>query len=467
MTQERKGMDLKFSKLEAFIFEKLSDAKMPGLTIALIRGDEILWKRGFGFRDLSYGLAATPHTLFSIASVTKSFTCIAIMQLAEQGKLTVDDPIDAYIPFRLKTEREPVKIWHLMSHSSGIPALAYAESVIRSAIGAGEHWLPIGNTSDMLTFMEEAGDWAISRPGERFFYLNEGYVLLGAIVEKCSGMPYPAYVREHILKPLGMERSFFEKDDVESDQDVGTPYIITRDGERKASVYPFGGISSDGGMISNVVDLAKYVSMFLGWGEYAEARVLSRESVESMQVSRVRTPTESPFGDVGYGFGLGVVPDFFGRKLIAHSGNVGVATAYIGFVPEENDGIALLANGEGYPMSNFGMYGLALLMGEDPEKLPFVSRERALTEIEGIYETYKGTMKAQVKKRGDFLMMEIKDKYTDVIVTLVPSKLGKNLRTFYTLDNSNRLLVEFRVRKDETSMLYERYYMKKTSPLPD
>jgi CubicO group peptidase (beta-lactamase class C family) len=467
MTQDQNALDLKFSKLETFIFEKLSDTKLPGLSMALLRGDEILWKRGFGFRDLSYGVAVTPYTLYSIASVTKSFTCIAIMQLVEQGKLTVDDPIDAHIPYRLQPEGEPVRIWHLMSHTSGIPALAYAESVIRSVIGAGEHWLPISNTSDMLTFLDGAEDWALSKPGERWFYLNEGYVLLGAIVEECSGMPYQEYVREHILQPLGMERSFFQKEDVDNDQDAATPYIITRDGERKASVYPFGGISSDGGLISNVIDLARYISMFLGWGEYAEVRVLSRESVEAMQAARVSTPVESPFGDVGYGFGLGVVPDFFGRKLIGHSGNVGVATAYIGFVPEEDIGVALLANGEGYPMSNFGMYGLAMLMGENPEKLPFVSRERALKEIEGTYETYKSTMKAQVKKRGDFLMIEVKDKYTDATVPLIPSKLGKDLRTFYTLDNSNRLLVEFRVRKDETSMLYERYYMKKTGPLPD
>lgn len=456
---------MKTDTLETFIFEKLSETKLPGLSIALIRGDEILWKRGFGFRDLSCGLAATPHTLYGIASLTKSFTCIAIMQLSEQGKLGLEDPVDIHIPYSLKSEGEPVRIWHLMSHTSGIPALAYAESVIRSAIGAGEHWLPIGSYADMLTFMEEAEDWAISKPGERWFYLNEGYVLLGMIIETCSGMPYQEYIKSHILQPLGMERSFFEKKEVESDQDVAVPYIITRDGERKPSVYPYGAISSDGGLISNVMDLAKYVSMFLGWGEYPGGRLLSRESVEAMQSSRVRTPLEGAFGEVGYGYGLGVVPDFYGRTLIGHGGNVGVATGYFAFIPEENIGIALLSNGEGYPMNNFGMFGLALLLGEDPEKLPFVSRERALKDLEGTYETYKGTMQARVKKQGDFLLIEIKDKYSDVIIPLIPTRLGQNLRTFYTLTNHNKLPVEFRVRKGQTDMLYERYFMKKTGEL--
>jgi CubicO group peptidase (beta-lactamase class C family) len=453
------------AKLENFIFEKLSETKLPGLSLALVRGDEIVWQRGFGFRDLSCGLPATPHTLYGIASVTKSFTCIAVMQLMEQGKLSLEDPIDVHIPYDLKSEGEPVRIWHLMSHSSGIPALAYAESVIRSVIGAGEHWLPIGSHSDMLTFMQEAEGWAISKPGERWFYLNEGYVLLGMLVEKCSGMPYQEFVKTRILRSLGMERSFFEKKEVEADQDAAVPYIITRDGERKPSVYPYGAISSDGGIISNVIDLAKYVSMFLGWGEFSDAQILSRESVEAMQVARVRTPLQGPFGEVGYGYGLGIVPDFYGRKLVSHGGNVGVATAYIAFIPEENVGIALLSNGEGYPLNNFGMFGLALMLGEDPESLPFVFRERALKGLEGTYETYKGTMQVQVKKSGDFLMIEIKDRYTDVIVPLIPVRLGKNLRTFYTLTNGNKLPVEFRVRKDQTDLIYERYYMKKTGDL--
>jgi CubicO group peptidase (beta-lactamase class C family) len=455
-----------FSKLESFLFEKLSETKLPGLSATIVKGEEILWSRGIGFRDLAQGLAATPHTLYAIASVTKSFTCMAILQLAEQGKLSLEDPIDAHIPFTLQSKGEPVRIWHLMSHASGIPALAYAESVIQSAIGAGEHWLPIASYSDLITFMEDAGEWAISRPGERWFYLNEGYVLLGYIIEQVSGLPYQEYIRTYIFKPLGMKRSLFTKEEVGQDQDAATPYIITRDLERKASVYPYGAISSDGGIISNALDMARYVSMYLNGGQVQEKRLLRRESIDAMQTARVKTPAEGPFGEQGYGYGLGITPDFFGRKLIGHGGNVGVATAYIGFIPEENTGIVLLANGDGYPMNQLGMYGLAILLGEDPEGLPFVWRDRALSELEGIYETYRGTMMAKVKKKGDFLMIEISDKYTDVIVPLVPEALGESARVFFTLANGNRLAVEFNVHKARIDLLYERYSMRKTGDLP-
>lgn len=457
---------MSFSKLAKFIFEKTAETKLPGLSVALVKNNEVIWTKAFGFRDLESGLAATPYTLYGIGSVTKSFTALCIMQLAEQEKLSVDDPVDKYVPFDIRPEGEPIRIWHLMTHSSGIPALAYAEAVIRGVTGAGENWLPIASYSDLLTFMEDARSWTIGRPGERWFYLNEGYVLLGAIIEKCSDMPYEEYVKQHVLAPLGMNRTFFGKEEVEKDQDVATPYVITRKSERKPSTYPYGGVSSDGGLIGNVLDLARYVTMFLGWGDYDDVRVISRNSIEIMETPRVTIPYQGPFGEEGYGFGLWIHPDFLGRTLIGHGGSVLVSTAYIGFIPEERVGIALLANGSGYSLSQFGMYGLALLLGEDPETLPFVQRDRALAELVGTYETYKGTMKAEVKRSGDFLTIEIRDRYTDLIVPLVPEATDGRLRLFYTIDSGRRLPVEFRVKEGEIDLLYERHRLRKTGKLP-
>ncbi|HIC95298.1 TPA: serine hydrolase [Candidatus Bipolaricaulota bacterium] len=460
-------MALSLVKLEEFILEKMSETGLPGISGAAVEGEEVIWSKGFGFRDLEHGLAATPHTLYGIGSVTKSFTALAVMQLAEQGKLDPEDPVEAHLPFAIRVEGEPVRVWHLLTHSSGIPALGYAESLIRGIIGAGEHWLPIASYSDLFTFMEGASEWAVAKPGERWFYLNEGYVLLGYIIEHRSDLSYQEYVRKHILEPLGMERSFFSREEVESDQDAATPYVITREKERKPSTYPYGAISSDGGLISNVLDLAKYISMYLSWGKLDGVRLVSRESLEAMETPRVRTPLqEGPFGELGYAYGLHVVPDFLGYKLIGHSGSVLVATAYMGFIPERGVGIVLLANGSGYPLSQLGMYGLVILLGEDPEGLPFVFRERALSELEGTYETYKGTMKAQVKRNGDFLTLEIRDKYNDLIVPLVPEKLEEDIRTFYTLEAGYKLPVEFRAQEGQIDLLFERYRLRKTGKLP-
>jgi len=454
-----------FTKLEEFIFAKMSETKLPGLSVAIVKGDEVIWTRAFGFRDLENGLAVTSNTLYGIGSVTKSFTALSIMQLAEEGKLNIDDPVDTYVPINIRPGGDLIRISHLMNHSSGVPALAYAEAVIRGATGAGENWLPIASCSDLLTFMNDAQDWTLGRPGERWFYLNEGYALLGYIIEKCSGMTYEEYVQKHVLALLGMKRSFFSKEEVEKDTDAATPYIVTREGERKPSTYPYGGISSDGALISNVLDLSKYIAMYLKSGEYGGVRLLSRKSVETMKTPQVALPKRGPFGQESYGYGLSITPDFLGHKLVGHGGSVLVSTAYIGFIPEQGVGIALLANGSGYSLSQLGMYGLAILLEKDPEKLPFVQREKVLTELVGTYETYKGTMNVQVKRKGDFLTIESKDRYTDLVVPLVPEEIEGENRTFYTLGAGVKQPVEFRVREAGVDLIYERYLLRKTGKL--
>ena len=174
-------MGYDFTKLEKFIFEKMANTKMPGLSIAVLADNEIVYSRGFGFRDVENGLPATPHTIYGIGSVTKSFTALSIMQLSEKGLLDVEDNIEKYVPIKLKPYGEPIRIKHLLTHSSGIPALAYAEAFIRGALGDDAPWIPIANYEDMFVFLSDAEEWVETKPGEKFFYLNEGYVLLGYI----------------------------------------------------------------------------------------------------------------------------------------------------------------------------------------------------------------------------------------------------------------------------------------------
>jgi CubicO group peptidase (beta-lactamase class C family) len=456
-----------FAQLENFIFEKISETKLPGLSIALIQDGKLHWSRDFGLRDVESGLAATPHTLYSVGSITKSFTTIGIMQLAEQGKLHVDDPIEKYMPFDIRPGGETVRIWHLMSHTSGIPALAYAENIIDATTGATESWLPIGSVADILTFLQNAGDWALDKPGERWFYLNEGYMLLGAIIEQCSGMVYEDYIRQNILKPLGMDRSVFRKADVEADPDVATPYVNWAQQGRLRSQYPYSGLAPVGGLFSNVLDLGQYVAMYLNQGTYGEQRLLSAQSIADMTVLRVATPVKnSPFGNEGYGYGLGIKSNFLGHKLIGHSGSIGVATAYMGFIPDSNAGVVLLTNGSGYPTVQFGLYALALLLGEDPEQLPFVRSQRLLAKIEGVYETYKGTMRWQVKRAGDFLMIVQQDKHNTQTVPLIPETLDDTSCLFYTLNSGNRFDVEFRLQGTQIELIYERYLLRRTGKLP-
>ena len=457
---------MKLKKLENFIFEKMSETNLPGISVRLIKDDEVLLSRGFGFRDIEDGLPSTEKTLYGIGSITKSFTALSIMQLKEEGKLDTKDPVKNYLPLEIKPKGKHVRIKHLLTHSSGIPALAYAESSIRRTVGSGENWTPIADIDDMMDFVNGAGDWVYSKPGQRWFYLNEGYVLLGAIIEECSDLSYEEYVRENILSPLGMDRTFFDLEKVEEDQDVATPHILSKEGEQIPSKYPSEGISADGALISSVVDLSRYIRMYLNGGKLGKNRIVTEESLEEMESFGVSTPSlEGPFGESGYGYGLGITKDFFGKELIGHGGSVLVSTGYIGFVPDEKVGISLLANGNGYPLAHLGMYGLSLSMDRDPENCPFIYREMALKELEGVYETYRGTMTAKVKKAGDMMEVRIEDKYTENTAILIPDDIGDEKRRFYYLDGCNKIPVDFDLNEDRVDLIFERYRLKKVGKL--
>src|SRR3954467_9560127 len=111
------------TQLDAFIFDKMSATRLPGLSIPLVRGDDVVYSRGFGVADIEHGRAATPDTLFGAASLTKSFVAIAVLQLVERGLLKLSDPVEQITPCPIKSSRGVVRIEHLLTHTSGTPAL--------------------------------------------------------------------------------------------------------------------------------------------------------------------------------------------------------------------------------------------------------------------------------------------------------------------------------------------------------
>ncbi|HEU5300387.1 MAG TPA: serine hydrolase [bacterium] len=457
----------RFALLDEFIQERIAETHLPSVAIGLLERGELVHARGFGYKDSERGLAAGPRTLYGLGSVTKSFTCLAIMQLQEHGRLRADDPVDNYVPLRVRPSGRPITLHHFMTHSSGIPALAYAEAVIRHAAGAADSYLPMASYDDMLTFVNGAEDWVEAAPGQRWFYLNEGYILLGAVIEKVSGRRYQDYVQEHILDPLGMSRTFFDKSRVDADPDVAVPYVVTKDKTQQPSRYLYGRLTSDGGLISSVEDMSRYVRMYLEGGRTGGARVASEASLAAMMTGYVDLLPEAYPGDPGqptgrYGYGLSAYPDFFGHRLVSHSGSVLVSTAYMGFIPEREIGVMVLANGSGYPLSQIGDASLAVLLGEDPFSLPGIRSERALEQLTGRYETYRGTYGGTVSRAGDFLMLKIENKLLSQTVPLVPVELGPDRARFFTLALGRRLWVEFTTRNGEVELIYERYKMRRT-----
>ncbi len=441
-------MDKRIEILERFVFDKMSATKLPSLSIAIVKGANMIYSRTFGYADIESKKPADDETLYGIGSVSKSFTCLSIMKLQELGELSVDDPISKYLPIDLE-----VTISQLMTHSSGIPGLGYAEALIREQISPAEFWLPIAKKEDLLTFMKGVKDWHLFETGRRWFYLNEGYELLEMVVEKVSGMDFKTFVREAIFKPLGLRCSFLE----DQDEMLASPYYPSEGIIKKADL-PGGPMNGAGGIVCSSKDLSLYGYMYAS----RDGKVVSKESLLEMEKARVRIPHEIPYGDHYYGYGLMVISDFFGRKLVEHGGSVLVYTAEMLYSVEDDISIAVLANSSGYSMKNFALYALATLVDIDLEELPFVKRDKVYSKLEGEYKTYKSTIKAKVSRHGDFLKIIMFEDLKPYEVILVPEKLEENSSVFYTLISDSKLPVHFETRNGKTIMIYERYVFEKS-----
>lgn len=447
-----------FSVLENFIQERLTKYKFPGISVALLMGGEVVYSRGFGFRDITESLPATPSTSYCIGSVTKAFTAVAIMQLVEKGLISLEDPVSKFLNVIKSSD---IKVYHLLSHTSGIPALGYAEALIDSYYGLSSYWFPIATPDDVITFMRDYSGWLTHKPGERWFYLNEGYVLLGKIIERVSGVSYESYVKTNILDRLDMKRSYFTREEYLRDCDRATPYIISKEGKH-VKVEPVFGISADGGLFSNVIDLLKFAEALINRGSRGDAEILSRDSIMLMEKPFTRLPYETPVAD-SYGLGLIIRHDFFGRKLVGHSGSVLVYTAYLGYVPDEKIGVAVLANASGYPLSLVGGYALAVLLGRNPEKeLPYVLTERTYEKLVGTYKNYKETVRVRVKKSGDMLFLE-EESSDSTSTPLVPERISEDYALFNIYTLASKIPVEFHIRSSkEVVMIYDRYELVKS-----
>ncbi len=443
---------MELPETEKFALKAASKSGAASIVAAVFGEEGERWGFATGFRDLASGAPATLDTLYCVGSVTKSFTALAVLLAARDGLLGLDDPVSEYAPVRLEAMGEPVKVKHLLTHTSGIPAMSYAEALIRGVTGTGSSWVPIADCDDLYAWLRGAADWAEARPGERFWYLNEGYFLLGCILERVTGESYARYLRRRVLNPLDMRRSFLERDEIVGDGNYSKAYS-TGGGAPRETRFPWG-IYADGGLWSSVRDLGRYLRAAMGApgfpGEISDAL---REAGEP----RVSVPGRS-FGDDRYGYGWLVTDRFHGRRLVHHAGSVGVHTAWVGYLPEEKVAAAVLAGGEA-PTISVGLHALSEALGLDYWKLPFARWERRTEELSGTYRSYMGLTDAVVEPGGSggVLKLSYGPRESRRTVMLLPLRDEGDTVYYYTWGRGGRLDVEFRIRSDATVLLYERY----------
>ncbi|MEJ8544080.1 serine hydrolase domain-containing protein [Brevibacillus borstelensis] len=380
---------------EPFAQARMEQAQVPGGAIGICKDGELVYFGSFGFRDVERRHPITPDTIFGIASVTKSFTCMAIMKLQEAGKLSVHDPVVSYLPeFRMPQDQftRDVTIHHFMTHTPGMPPLPFLTSAMKRSMEQDpavletepesvNESIPVVDTYEEL--MEQIGSFpeeVLGRPGEAFSYNNDVYGLLGAIVERVSGMSYEQYVAEHILAPAGMTHSVFTPEELAAHADVAELFTRkTRNGADEVFHAPVlhdaPAMRAAGFLKSSVADLLGYLDIFRTGGNAKGARILSPESVASMTAAHVKCDA-----CWHYGYGLQIVPDFAGGKLIDHGGSLKGVSSQIFALPEKGITGVVLTNVDGVEVREIAVGALNLLMGRPLETPLFAFADQPLTE---------------------------------------------------------------------------------------
>jgi CubicO group peptidase (beta-lactamase class C family) len=466
-----KNIEKMIDFIEEYVPEAMREGKVPGFSIAVVQEGETIYAHGFGARDPAKSLPATPDTLYGIGSCTKSFVCIAIMQLVEQGILMLTDPVSKYIPLKIGIPGAPITLHHLLSHSSGIPSLATSTVALHRGIGL-DTGVPWGSANDFYRLVNGAQDEIASPPGTRFFYNNAAFRMLGHVIQEASGVPFHEYVTENILCPLGLKRTTLVKGEYIQDPNTITPHWKKPDGTVEPTDFPypdiaenpdFSFIAAAGGIFSSVVELTRYLRLNLEGGTIDDTRILSPESLNTMHTFHTaRAPTA--YGRYGYGYGWSITPDFLGHKLVHHGGSILVSTAGLALLPYIDAGVALAANSSAMPHPTIAEGVLVALLGKDPWETVPALRIRRLTEtLTGTYKAYKGLAQVRVVKKAGLLHLEQKTPFAEAVTPLIPDGDPTETYSYYTLTDATRQPVDFVFNSPSDLDLYiERYrYHKK------
>ena len=328
--------EIKYLKkeLSEYIEKEMSNSHVVGLSIALIDDQEVLWAKGFGYADKLNDIEATPKTIYRVGSVSKLFTSLAVMQLAEKKLLFIDDPINKYIPeFSIKTRFEgmgEITPRNVMSHHAGLP------SDILNGFFSQE---PKPFTS-IIEYLNN--EYTCFPPNFCFSYSNPGYSLLGCLIERLSSKSFIDYTKKYIFKPMGMRNSSFEL----------TPEMkdLYSKGYAKGVEYDEPGLRDVPAALlySNVLDLANFIKMTFNDGVSNNNQIIMSETLKEMQTQQNKnTPL-----DLNLKMGLcwflsdGNEDWNYAGGIAQHGGDTYVYHASLMTLPKQKLGVVVLTNSD-------------------------------------------------------------------------------------------------------------------------
>jgi len=314
-----------------------SQGGTPGAALLVIREGQIVLKKGYGLANLESQKPITPDTAFLLGSVTKQFTAMAVMMLAERGKLKYDDPLSQFFPGFPPYARK-ITVRHLLHHTAGFPE--YEDLFLeggkldkdypRSAKTPRSKFEPTSKDALALLAQVKAPRFA---PGEKHEYSNSGYVLLAQIIEKVSGQSFAQFLRQNIFQPLGMNRSLLYDETRPPVPNVATSYTLKDGVYRDIDYTPLNAIYGEDNIYSTLEDLYLW-----------DQALYTEKLVKVATLQAAFTPGKLNDGQViEYGFGWRV-RKFLGIHAVGHGGSwVGFKTVILRF-PEQHLTVVMLAN---------------------------------------------------------------------------------------------------------------------------
>jgi len=338
--------------LTAFFEHRMAQCGFPALAVALIKDSEVVWAKGFGVMDIETKEPVTADTLSHVASVSKPVVATAVMQLAEQELLSLDDDVAEYLPFTVANPNHPdasITARMLLTHTASLRDDWDGCLADLYTYNAGGGDSPIGLDEFVRGYLEPGGDWydadanfLETAPGTAYEYCNMGYALLGVLIEHISGQSFDAYCQDRIFGPLGMTRTQWFISQVNL-KELASPHEQVK-GLRKLPhfSYPF---YPAGSLRTSVVEYGRFIAALLNGGVCADGRILEEETIREMWSPQL--PELKPTLGIGWEHLYALSKHFPERAeelAPIHTGGNPGAFAYTFFAPEEGTGAVIFAN---------------------------------------------------------------------------------------------------------------------------
>ncbi|MBI4502148.1 MAG: beta-lactamase family protein, partial [Gemmatimonadetes bacterium] len=316
--------------LEPFIRQEMADKDLPGLSIALVDGDDIVWAQGFGFANPADSTPATARTLYRVGSIAKLVTAIGVMQLVENGQVDLDAPIERYLPdfHPANSFGKPITLRELLSHRSGLvrepPVGSYFDS---SRVAVSDAVESLNQTAVVLA------------PGSRVKYSDAGIAVAGRVIEQLRGQPFAVAAQGAVLDLMELGHSTFSPD-LSLDRSLAQGFLWTYDGRAMPAPKVVLGVPPASGLYSTATDLAGFMSVLLQGGQ-GRGRLLKPETVAQMWSVAATDSAGTGAPAFGLGFRVSTVD---GTRTVGHSAAFGGHSTELVMMPDEKIGAVVITN---------------------------------------------------------------------------------------------------------------------------